>query len=74
MPEKFLYEDLDSAASMGFLKREVPQSIAGNLHPRYELRPYQAEAFARFIHCYHNDFPGKAWPLHFLFNMAAFRA
>lgn len=70
MPEPFLYERLDAASSMGFLKREVPDSVAQNLNPKYELRPYQIEAFARFFHCYKNDFPNKAYPLHFLFNMA----
>jgi type III restriction enzyme len=70
MPEPFLYERLDAASSMGFLKREVPDSVAQNLNPKYELRPYQVDAFARFFHCYHNDFPNKAYPLHLLFNMA----
>lgn len=70
MPEPFLYERLDAASSMGFLKKEVPDSVAQNLNPKYELRPYQIEAFARFFHCYKNDFPGKACPLHLLFNMA----
>ena len=70
MPEPFLYERLDAASSMGFLKKEVPDSITQNLDPKYELRPYQVEAFARFFHCYKNDFPGKTYPLHFLFNMA----
>jgi len=70
MPEPFLYERLDAASSMGFLKKEIPDSVAQNLNPQYELRPYQVEAFARFFHCYKNDFPDKAYPLHFLFNMA----
>lgn len=70
MAEQFLYERLDAASGMGFLKREVPDNVAQNLNPKYELRPYQIEAFARFFHCYKNDFPGKAYPLHFLFNMA----
>jgi len=70
MPEPFLYERLDAASSMGFLKKEVPDSITQNLDPKYELRPYQVEAFARFFHCYKNNFPGKTYPLHFLFNMA----
>jgi len=70
MPEQFLYERLDAASSMGFLKKEIPDSVVQNLNPRYELRPYQVEAFARFFHCYKNDFPGKIYPLHFLFNMA----
>jgi hypothetical protein len=70
MPEQFLYEQLNAVSSMGFLKKEVLQSLVDNLNPQFELRPYQIEAFARFIHCYHNDFPGKTFPLHVLFNMA----
>ena len=70
MTEKFLYEELDTLSRWGGLSKTVPQSIKGNLNPCYELRPYQVEAFARFIHCYHNDFPDKTYPLHFLFNMA----
>ncbi len=70
MSSEFLHKQLDAASNMGFLKKEVPDSITQNLDPRYELRPYQVEAFARFFHCYKNDFPGKTWPLHFLFNMA----
>jgi type III restriction enzyme len=70
MPEPFLYERLDGALSIGLLKEEVPASVAQNLNPQYELRPYQIGAFARFLHCYRNDYPNKAYPLHFLFNMA----
>ena len=70
MPEPFLYERLDAAASMGFLSKEIPESLTRNLNSQLELRPYQIEAFARFLHCYKNDFPGKTAPLHLLFNMA----
>src|SRR6266508_3791169 len=70
MPEQFLYEILNAVSSMGFLKKEVPDSVARNLNPNHELRPYQIEAFARFFHCHKNEFPGKNLPLHFLFNMA----
>lgn len=70
MPEQFLYQLLDGASDMNLLKKEIPDSIQLNLHPRYELRKYQIEAFARFLHCYKNDFPDKTMPLHFLFNMA----
>jgi len=70
MPEQFLYEILNAVSSMGFLKKEVPDSVARNLNPNHELRPYQIEAFARFFHCHKNEFPGKSLPLHFLFNMA----
>ena len=70
MSEQFLYEQLDTLSNFGMLKKEMPDSITQNLSPTYELRPYQVEAFARFIHCLNNDFPGKRNPLHLLFNMA----
>ncbi len=70
MPDQFLYETLNAVSSMGFLKKEVPDSVFKNLNPKFELRPYQIEAFARFFHCHKNDFPNKSFPLHFLFNMA----
>ncbi len=70
MSEQFLYETLNAVSVMGFLKKEIPDAVAQNLNPRYELRPYQIEAFARFFHCYKNDFPQKNYPLRFLFNMA----
>lgn len=70
MPEQFLYQDLDAFSRFGGLRKEIPDSVKLNLNPKYELRPYQVEAFARFLHCYKNDFPSKTYPLHFLFNMA----
>lgn len=70
MPEQFLYETLNAVSSMGFLKKEIPDAVAQNLNSKYELRGYQVEAFARFFHCYKNDFPDKTYPLYFLFNMA----
>ncbi len=70
MVDRFLYETLDSVSQMGFLKTEIPDYLKDNLNPKFELRPYQEEAFARFFYCLDNDFPGKERPLHFLFNMA----
>jgi len=70
MPEQFLYQELDSFSRWGGLRKEIPGSVTLNLNPKYELREYQVEAFARFFHCQKNDFPNKAYPLHFLFNMA----
>ena len=67
---KFLYEDLDTLSNWGNLPKAIPDSVRKNLNPKYELRPYQVEAFARFFHCHKNDFPNKSLPLHFLFNMA----
>jgi type III restriction enzyme len=70
MPQNFLYEQLDSVSKMGFLKKEIPSFVVENLNSNFELREYQKEAFARFFHCYNNDFENKEYPLHFLFNMA----
>lgn len=70
MTAKFLYEHLDSVSQMGLLQKEIPASLTDNLNPKFELRPYQEEAFARFFHCFAKPFPGKTSPLHLLFNMA----
>jgi len=70
MPEHYLYQQLDTLSEFGVLDKEMPESITQNLHPKFEIRDYQVEAFARFIHCLNNDFPGKRNPLHLLFNMA----
>jgi type III restriction enzyme len=70
MPELFLYQSLDAFSQFGVLKKEVPDSVKLNLNPKFELRKYQIEAFARFFYCYKNDFPNKVYPLHLLFNMA----
>lgn len=67
---KFLYQSLDAFSQFGGLRKEIPDSVKLNLNPNFELRGYQVEAFARFFHCHKNDFPGKSFPLHFLFNMA----
>ena len=62
MSIKFLYDELDTHSKWGGISKSVPASVAQNLNPAFELRPYQIEAFARFIHCYQNDFPGKTFP------------
>lgn len=70
MTDNFLYKALDTLSTWGTLKKEIPQHLTDNLNPKFALRPYQVEAFARFFHCLDNNFPGKELPLHFLFNMA----
>ena len=70
MTEQFLYERLTNAFEFGVPKPKMPDSITQNLTPTCPLRPYQVEAFARFVHCLNADFPGKTNPLHLLFNMA----
>lgn len=72
MSDDFLYKKLDHVSQMGFLDelREVPTGIKDNLNPDFELRPYQIEAFTRFLHCFAKGYEGKESPLHLLFNMA----
>ena len=70
MLEQFLHEQLEIAFNFGIPKPEMPDSITQNLNPMFELRPYQEDAFASFIHYFDNDLPGKEKPLHLLFNMA----
>ena len=70
MLEQFLHEQLEIAFNFGIPKPEMPGSITQNLNPTFELRPYQEDAFASFIHYFNNDLPGKEKPLHLLFNMA----
>ena len=66
----FLYEHLDVLSGFGRLDQEIPNSITQNLNSAFEIREYQEEAFARFIQCFNEGFPGKRTPLHLLFNMA----
>jgi type III restriction enzyme len=54
---------------MGLLKKDIPSEILDNLNPKFGLRPYQEEAFARFFY-YMNSYPEKLNPSHLLFNMA----
>ncbi len=70
MLNQSLHEQLEIAFNFGIPKPEMPESITQNLNPEFELRPYQEDAFASFIHYYDNDLPGKEKPLHLLFNMA----
>ena len=69
----FLYQRLDVLSEFeisDLIDREIPDSITQSLNPAFEIRPYQEEAFARFIRCFNKDFEGKCLPLHLLFNMA----
>ena len=71
MAERFLYETiLEEFGRRTIQNTEIPDYLKDNLNPKFELRPYQEEAFARFFLCFEEDFDGKEKPLHFLFNMA----
>lgn len=67
---QFLYEQLDGAKKIGMQFPAVPDFVVENLNSKFEVREYQKEAFARFFHCFNNQYEGKETPLHFLFNMA----
>lgn len=66
----FLYDTLlQEFGKRQIAQVEIPASISDNL--KYNQRPYQIEAFQRFILCHSENFTGKPNnPLHLLFNMA----
>ena len=70
MSEQFLHEQLEIVFEWGVPKPEIPGSITQNLNPAFELRPYQEDAYASFIHYFNTDLSGKEKPIHLLFNMA----
>ena len=59
---QMLYQTLDILSDNDVIDKQMPQSITQNLNPNYPLRPYQVEAFARFIHCYHKGISGNPLP------------
>jgi type III restriction enzyme len=68
---EFLYKELDTASKFGVIKKGIPDFITNNLSPIFEARPYQVEAFSRFIYYLNNDFDSKQnKPYQFMFNMA----
>ncbi len=66
----FLYEIFDNPfARKALLGVAVPPCIGDNL--RYGIRPYQEEAFKRYVYFDTEDFEGKPTkPVHLLYNMA----
>ena len=68
----YLYNTITEEFGRRELARtEVPNIILDNLRSGYGRRPYQIEAFQRFILCYNEDFEGKPHkPFHLLYNMA----
>lgn len=70
MPQQFLYDTiLTEFGKRTISETEIPDCISKNLKDK--MRPYQREAFQRFITFCENDFNGKQnRPYHLLFNMA----
>ena len=71
MAEKFLYEQLNTLSDFGAIDYNIPDCIKNNLKSKFEIRPYQTEAFCRMVYFLKQDFVGKqSRPYHLLFNMA----
>lgn len=68
----FLYEVMTEEFGKRYISEvELPTIIKNNLNKRFEIRPYQKEAFQRFILFFNNSFENKQNPpFHLLFNMA----
>ena len=68
----FLYDILlQEFGKRAIAQVTVPNHITDNLKPGFGQRPYQIEAFQRFILCDSEDFEGKPKrPFHLLYNMA----
>ena len=64
-----LSEKIENYLELGNELPFVPDHITNNLSPSFELRPYQREAFSRFIY-YDNNTKLKKYPTQLLFHMA----
>tara|TARA_B100001057_G_C22861749_1_gene954818 strand:+ start:1358 stop:4015 length:2658 start_codon:yes stop_codon:yes gene_type:complete len=64
-----LNNQYSTLVSMNMLPIEVPEHIKTNIRPDYGERPYQKEAFARFVH-YNELNPNRKRPTQLLFHMA----
>jgi len=68
----FLYDILvEEFGKRAIAQVTVPNHITDNIKSAFFIRPYQIEAFQRFILCDSEDFTGKPKrPFHLLYNMA----
>ncbi|MGI2792233.1 DEAD/DEAH box helicase family protein [Bacillus cytotoxicus] len=64
-----LLNHFNSLKEMEMLPKETPDSILKNINPKFELRPYQTEAFSRFIF-YMEKYNKREKPSQLLFQMA----
>jgi len=64
-----LSEKIENYLDLGNELPPIPDHIINNLSPFFELRPYQKEAFSRFIY-YNNNSKLKNNPTQLLFHMA----
>jgi len=68
----FLYKIFDNSIVKRTIEQvDLPMWIKDNLKPEFTLRPYQIEAFKRYIFLDEEDFDEKPdKPMHLLYNMA----
>lgn len=68
----FLYSDYDTLNRFRAFSAPLPKYMVSNLRPKFILRPYQIQAFSRFIYFYEQDDreDKQLRPYHLLFNMA----
>ena len=64
-----LEQKITGAFEMGLPRPQIPAYLFSNLNPTFQLRPYQQEAFSRFIF-YSESYPQKIKPTQLLFHMA----
>jgi len=69
MNHQTLEQQISAGISMGFIPIEVGMHIVNNLNPKFQLRPYQKEAFARFNYVL-KQYPKRQKPTQLLFHMA----
>jgi len=69
----FLYKTIISEFGKKYVQKiEIPETIKTNLNPNFQLRPYQIEAFQRFL-CFFEDEPFESkqpMPYQLMYNMA----
>jgi len=68
MPQT-LEQKISAYIELGNTLPEIPLYLKNNLNPNFELRPYQVEAFGRFLYYLGND-KLKQKPAQLLFHMA----
>lgn len=68
----FLFDNYNTLNQYGAIGKSLPGYVTDNLRPKFVLRPYQIEAFARFIFFYEKDESADKQnrPFHLLYNMA----
>lgn len=69
----FLFDKYNTLNEFDAIPKELPKYIIDNLRPKFVLRPYQIEAFARFVYFYERDTKREdkqPRPYHLLYNMA----